>query len=115
MSAVDVVARQLHAYNDRDLDAFMACWTPDASILAWPDTLLAEGAEAIRVRHGRRFAEPYLHACLLSRIAIGDMVVDQERVTRDHYGRAVEVEVIAIYEVRDGLIHRAWFRQDPAL
>ena len=115
MSAAEIVGRQLDAYNGRDLDAFMACWAADARILAWPGTLLAEGAETIRERHGRRFAEPHLHACLLSRIAIGELVVDHERVTRDHHGRAIEVEVIAIYEVRDGLIRTAWFKQDPLL
>ena len=37
-----VVARQLDAYNARDLDAFMACWHGDAQWIMFPDTILAD-------------------------------------------------------------------------
>ncbi|MCG7394321.1 nuclear transport factor 2 family protein [Microvirga sp. ACRRW] len=105
-----VVERQLDAYNARDIDAFMACWAEDAQVFAFPDTLLAEGAQSIRERHIARFQEPNLHGKLISRMAVGTMVVDQEVVTRTFPEGSGTVEVIAIYEVEDGLIRKAWFK-----
>ncbi len=105
----EIVARQLDAYNARDIKAFMACWAPNAQMLAHPDTLLAAGHDDIRARHVVRFQEPDLHAELLSRQVLGGKVVDRERVTRNFPQGKGEIDVVAIYEVLGGLITRAWF------
>lgn len=110
MRAEEIVAGQLAAYNDRDLEAFLAYWGAKAQIFHWPDTLAADGLDAIRSAHAARFAEPYLHAALLSRVAVDDLVVDREVVTRTESDRAAIVDVIAIYEVTDQRIQRAWFK-----
>jgi putative hydrolase of HD superfamily len=110
-AAAAIVGRQLDAYNARDLDAFMACWADDATMLAWPDTLLEEGWAAIRARHATRFEEPDLHARLISRTSLGGLVIDREEVTRNLPQGLAELDVIGIYEVREGLIRRAWFQQ----
>jgi hypothetical protein len=106
----EIVGCQLDAYNARDIDAFMACWAEDAQYFAFPDTLLAQGAQQIRERHAVRFQEPNLHGKLIARMAVGTMVVDQEIVTRTFPEGTGIVEVIAIYEVEDGLIRKAWFK-----
>ncbi|MEZ5856125.1 MAG: nuclear transport factor 2 family protein [Hyphomicrobiaceae bacterium] len=106
-----IVEAQLSAYNARDIDAFMAFWHPDCSYYAFPDQLLAKGAAAIRQRHIERFAEPDLNGRLLSRMAVGNIVVDRESVTRTFPSGRGSVEVIAIYEVDNGLITKAWFKQ----
>ncbi|CAB3661166.1 hypothetical protein LMG1866_00557 [Achromobacter ruhlandii] len=106
----DVVQRQLDAYNARDIDAFMSAWADDCLYYAFPDTLLASGSAQIRQRHVERFQEPDLHGRLVSRIVNGDMVVDQEVVTRNFADGAGEIDVVAIYEVRDGRIAKAWFK-----
>jgi len=111
-AAEDIVGRQLDAYNAKDLDAFMACWADDARIWAWPDTLLADGADAIRERHRTRFLEPDLHAALSSRVSVDGLVVDREVVTRNFADGPADVDVIGIYDVRDGLIRQVWFKQD---
>lgn len=108
-----VVAAQLAAYNARDIDGFMACWHPDAEMLVHPDTLLAKGHTEIRARHVVRFQEPDLYGRLVSRIALGDHVVDQEVVTRNMGAGKVEVDVVAIYDVSEGLIRRVWFLTGP--
>lgn len=113
-----IIQRQLDAYNAKDIEAFMACWAEDAKIYAHPDTLLAEGAAAIRARHEIRFREPKLFGHLLQRMSVGNMVVDREIVTRTFPEGAGKVDVIAIYELADGRITRAWFamgepRLDP--
>ncbi|MCA0401970.1 MAG: nuclear transport factor 2 family protein [Proteobacteria bacterium] len=106
-----IVGRQLDAYNAKDIDAFAACWHADARIFAHPDTLLVEGIEAIRARHVLRFQEPDLFGKLLSRISVGNLVVDHELVTRNFPEGLGEVDVIAIYEVVEGRIAAAWFKQ----
>lgn len=110
-AAAEVVRAQLDAYNARDIDAFMACWAPDAEILAWPSTPLLAGAEAIRARHIERFREPDLFARLVSRVAVGELVVDREVVTRNFPQGRGTLDVIGLYEVENGLIRKAWFKQ----
>lgn len=111
MNAVAVVQGQLDAYNARDIERFMRFWADTCQYYAFPDQLLADGAAAIRERHLTRFQEPDLHGRLIKRIDMGDLVVDQEIVTRNFPDGLGEVDVVAIYEVRDGKIARAWFKQ----
>lgn len=70
----------------------------------------ARAAEKIRARHVERFREPHLHGRLVSRIALGNLVVDHEIVTRNFDEGRGEVEVVAIYEIRNRLIANAWFK-----
>jgi hypothetical protein len=106
----DIVNEQLNAYNARDIERFMACWHADAKLHEFPDKLLAAGHASIRKRHVLRFMEPNLHATLLFRTSVGNVVVDRERVRRMFDGREGQVDVIAIYEVNDGLISSARFK-----
>ena len=102
-----VVARQLDAYNARDLDAIMATYAEDARQFEHPATLLASGAAEIRARMALRFEEPQLHARLVQRVVMGDVVIDHEVVTRNFPEGVGTVELVAIYEVRNGKIQSA--------
>lgn len=104
------VHRQLEAYNARDIDAFMLWWADDCEYHAFPSTLLATGTSAIRERHVARFKEPDLAGKLLTRIVVGNVVVDHETVQRNFPDGRGEVDVIGIYEVEGGKITRAWFK-----
>jgi hypothetical protein len=104
------VEGQLAAYNARDIDAFMRYWADDCEYYAFPATLLARGTEEIRVRHVERFKEPNLCGKLLSRSVVDNVVVDHETVTRTFPDGPGEVDVIAIYEVVDSKIAKAWFK-----
>jgi hypothetical protein len=107
------VQDQLDAYNARDIEGFMRCWAPDCEYYAFPNTLLARGADAVRARHVERFQEPGLFGRLDSRLVVGNLVVDRETVTRHFPEGPGEVDVLAIYEVANGLIARAWFSMGP--
>jgi GNAT superfamily N-acetyltransferase len=107
------VQKQLEAYNAKDIDAFMAWWAEDCQYYEFPSRLLASGAAAIRDRHITRFKEPNLFAALIRRIAVANVVVDQETVTRTFPEGPGEVDVVAIYEVEDGKISKAWFKMGP--
>lgn len=102
-----VVQRQLDAYNRRDIDALLATYAGDACQYEHPATLAASGAAQIRDRMSVRFQEPDLYARLVQRAVMGNIVIDQEVVTRNFPEGVGEVDVVAIYEVIDGKIQSA--------
>lgn len=108
-TAEDIVQRQLDAYNARDIDAFMAFWAEEARIYEFPNRLLADGAAEIRARHIVRFQEPDLFGRLVSRMSVGNRVVDREVVTRNFPEGKGTIDVIGIYELAGKRIARAWF------
>jgi hypothetical protein len=108
-----LIQRQLDAYNARDIEAFMATWAEDAEYYEHPNTLLARGHAQIRERHVTRFLEPNLYGKLIKRMEMGNQVVDQEVVTRTFPEGTGHVQVIALYEVADDKIARAWFIIGP--
>lgn len=104
------VQEQLAAYNAKDIDRFMQWWASDCQYYAFPSELLADGAAQIRERHIERFKEPDLYGRLVHRMVVGNVVVDQEVVTRNFREGLGEIDVIAIYEVEAGKIAKAWFK-----
>jgi hypothetical protein len=106
--AATVVQRQLEAYNAKNLDALLAIYAEDAQLFEHTVTLLAAGTEQLRERFAARFREPNLHAHLLNRMVMGSLVVDHERVTRTFPEGPGTIELVMIYEVRNGRIARAW-------
>ncbi len=109
MTPEAVVQRQLDAYNARDIDALMDTYAVDVQTFEHPATLLADGAAALRQRQIVRFQEPNLHARLINRIVSGNTVIDHEQVTRTFPEGPGTLDLIAIYEVRNGKIAKAWF------
>jgi len=100
---------QLDAYNARDIDAFLAAYHKDVELFRLPgDERFARGHDEMRSIYAKLFeSAPELHCRLIARIAHERFVIDHEDVTgipgREHLG------AVAIYEVVDGLIRRAWF------
>ena len=104
-----VVQRQLEAFNARDVDALMATYAADIAMYEHTAKLLASGATQVRERQAVRFAEPNLHAQLLGRMVMGNIVIDHELVTRTFPEGTGRIEMIATYQVNDGRIAKAWF------
>ena len=108
MSPVDVVQRQLVAYNAHDLAAFLATYSETAELtrVASADPPI-RGKSAISELYGSKvFNVPGHRAELLGRMAFGNKVVDHERV----FGlRPEPFEAVAVYEVNSELIERVWF------
>jgi uncharacterized protein (TIGR02246 family) len=102
----DAVARQVSAYNRRDLDSFLDCYAPDAVIENVNGDVVMEGHAAMRAAYGELFAgSPELHVEIATRIRIGEYVIDEEVVT-GRGGSPATTRVAAIYHVRDGAIDR---------
>ncbi len=109
LPAQDVVQRQLDAYNARDLEGWLATYADDAVQYLLHGDTLAVGKAAMRARMVERFADPALHAQLVSRTVMGDLVVDHEVVTRTLPEGHGTVEMICLYEVKAGRIAKATF------
>jgi len=108
-----VVQRQLDAFNARDMSALLAVYADDAEMYEHPAKLVARGSAALRERFTNRFQEPNLHATLLNRIVSGNTVIDHESVTRTFAEGPGRIELIMIYEVKDGRIAKAWTIAGP--
>lgn len=102
-----VVQRQLDAYNARDVEALLASYASDAQQFEHPGKLIASGAAQMRERMALRFQEPNLHARLLQRVVMGNIVVDHEEVSRTFPEGTGKVDMVAIYEVSEGKIQSA--------
>ncbi|MES2759575.1 MAG: nuclear transport factor 2 family protein [Pseudomonadota bacterium] len=85
----------------------LATYAADARQYEHPGTLLATGAAEMRARMAPRLQEPNLHARLLQRVVMGNIVIDHEEVTRTFPEGAGRVDMVAIYEVADGKIQSA--------
>jgi hypothetical protein len=103
MNSVDVVQKQLEAYNACNLDAFLACYAPGAVIVDGEGREMCRGMVRLREVYGPMFRDnPHQFAIVLSRIAAGTYVVDDEEIE----GRADNIRrrAVLMYRVQDGLI-----------
>jgi hypothetical protein len=103
-----VAQEQLEAYNAQDLDTYVSYFAEDCIVSGLNGTPTETSRDAIKARYAKAFAAfPQNKAELLNRIAVGNTVVDHEKVIRAPGGE--QFEIIAIYTFRDGLIARVDF------
>jgi hypothetical protein len=108
MTAIEVVQKQLDFYNRQDVKSFAAMFAEDVQVFQQlGDSLPSlQGRKSVEKRYGDIFKQfPNNRSTLLGRMVQGDFVIDHEWIT----GRDKEVRIMAIYEVKDGLIKRCWF------
>jgi len=104
-AAERVVQLQFDAYNNHDIDAFVAAHAPDVRAYRFPDSLILEGRDALRERFGKLFATaPQVHATVEAGITQGDFVVWRETATGLPGGKTNTG--IFVWEVHDGQISR---------
>ncbi|MGD9813925.1 MAG: SgcJ/EcaC family oxidoreductase [Hyphomonadaceae bacterium] len=107
MSAETIVQRQLDTYNAQELEAFLACFADDCLLCDISGAVIQNGIGQIRARYAQLFAQyPKNRARIVNRIAVGDVVIDHEAISR---APGEEFEAIAIYTVRGGVIVRVNF------
>lgn len=105
MIGMDAVEKQVEAFNARDLDAFVACYTREAVIEDADGGVQMSGRDEIRKSYGELFeSRPNLRAEIPSRIRVGSSVVDEEEVSGLTDG---DFHAIAIYTLdHEGFIGR---------
>jgi hypothetical protein len=99
----DAADRVLEALNAHDVEAFVACYAPGATIENGRDEVVARGHDELRSRYGPMFEQsPEVRVTALSRTDVGDFVVQEEEVS----GRGEPRRHVAVYLVDGGLIAR---------
>ena len=110
LNPLDVIQGQFEAYNIQDLDAHCAFFADDVVVADLNGAVTIQGLEAYRAKYVQVFADfPQNKAELVNRMAVGNTVIDHERVIRAPGGATFEV--IAIYTVAGGKIARVDFRK----
>ncbi|HEY1831939.1 MAG TPA: nuclear transport factor 2 family protein [Acidimicrobiales bacterium] len=106
----DVIDRQLLAFNNRDIEGFVACYELEAKVVQPDGSFLASGRDQIRERYGELFdRSPELKAAVPKRIEVGAVVVDEELITGFNLpGSPTEVHSIVAYRIHDDLIENAY-------
>ena len=112
----DAVEVQLAAYNARDLDAFIACYTADCAIDDGAGNRLMTGHAEMRPRYQTLFdGSPNLHCDIVNRIRIGSYVLDEESIKGRLPGTHPELRrAVAIYRIDSatGLISHVRFLRE---
>lgn len=103
----EIVQGNLEAYNERDLDRFMADFSEDIVMYSgMHGEVFATGKEEVRSVYGKLFAaSPELHSKILKRIVLGNTVIDHEFITGRN-GSNKPLELVLIYEVENEKIVR---------
>ncbi|HEY9218955.1 MAG TPA: nuclear transport factor 2 family protein [Phenylobacterium sp.] len=108
LSPAEIAQGQLDAYNAQDLHAFVQFYADDVVIANLNGDETERGIAALRERYAKLFAaHPQNRVELLGRIAVGNTVIDHEKVVRAPGGETFEVA--AIYTIAGGKIARADF------
>jgi hypothetical protein len=104
----DIVNRQLEVYNAHDIEGYCALFAQDATISDLvTGQMICNGLEEIRKVYTTRFADnPKLHCVVHQHMDGADFAIDRETVSGLPNG---ELHIIAIYEVREGLIRSLKF------
>jgi len=102
--------RQLEAYNDGNIEAFLDCYTDDIQLINQQNgEVFCTGKLEMRAIYGSMFNRcPELLCILVKRIVCGEFSIDEELVTGQVKGKTVHAT--AIYHVNEyGHIAKAWF------
>lgn len=103
-----VIDKLVEAYNAHDARAFADFFAPDVAVYEHPDRLVQKSREEIFEYYQKLFGEfPENRTTVLHRIAIGDCIIDHERVQRRP--DTEPFEVLAIYTMQKRFIHRLDF------
>jgi imidazolonepropionase-like amidohydrolase len=101
--------QQLNAYNNRDIEAFLAPYSDSVELYEFPAKLISKGKDKMRADYGGMFNQvKALHCQLVSRVVQGNTVIDQESVTG--FGPN-PFKAIAIYKIARGKIQQVYFIQ----
>jgi hypothetical protein len=103
---MDPIDEQISAYNSRDLERFLATYSPAIVIEDGKGNLLGKGHDLMRERYGALFeASPELHAQIVNRMRIGPYTVDEEQITGMR-GSPAPFHGIVVYRVEgDKIVH----------
>ena len=106
-SPEELANAQLEAYNNRDIEAFLAPYSDSVKVFDGKGKLLYEGKEIMRDSYGKMFERtPDLYCNLVNRIAVANTVIEHEEVT---FSGGKKIFAIVMYRVTDEKIQEVHF------
>ena len=105
------VVAQLAAYNNQDIEKFIVNFAENCVVEDGVGNVLMTGRATMYESYKKMFdASPELHCNLVSRVVIGNYVLDEERVT-GRMGNPEEGHVVAVYRVEnEEIVHVRFLR-----
>ena len=101
LDAETIVQEQLQAYNQGDIEAFLATFSEQIQRFHYPDRWYGGGKKSMRARIQTLFQDnPQLSAEVKNRIVIGNKVLDEKYISMD----STKIHTVDIYEVENGQI-----------
>jgi len=111
LSPEALVAAQIDAYNAHDAERFASAYAENLQLFDLGGELFLFGREALRERYALLFsAAPGIAVTIERRIVVGNVVIDEERITGTRSGRPVHAAVV--YEIVAGKIARVWVTRE---
>lgn len=101
-----IVQRQVDAYNNRDVEAFLSYYSEDAKIYYFPNVLNIDGKQAMRRSYESYFKNAKILNCRINkRIVRANTIIDEEFVNYN----GTESSGVAIYEIINDKIVKVTF------
>ncbi len=108
-SPIDLVERQLKAYNAKNIDAFLEPYADDVELYEFPDKMVSKGIDAMRKDYEGMFKNiANLHCDIVGRIVQGNIIIDKESISGMGKNK---FEATAIYHIEKNKIKKVYFIQ----
>lgn len=109
ITQADIVNKQIQAYNNHDLEAFLATYDPEIQLFDLKtNSILVHGLKELE-KHYQEFFEgnPKVHVTSKNKIVEGNLVIYHEEITGLN-GTQTTTSPVVIFEVINQLITRVW-------
>jgi hypothetical protein len=105
--ATDIVDAQIKAFQGRDLEGFLTCYSANAVIKDADGNVMMSGLDSLRRMYAQLFRDsPRLAVQIPNRMVVRDYVIDEERIEGFNLtGFPPAIHAVAVYRVTDGAIH----------
>ncbi|MDX2246477.1 MAG: amidohydrolase family protein [Bacteroidia bacterium] len=104
----EIVQRQLNAWNLKNAEVFADCFDENVEVFRYPHEKMYQGKKNLYDRYKPFFEEnPQAHCERVNRIRMGNIVIDEEKITGLANGNLLRA--LAIYEVVNGKIVKITF------
>ena len=105
-SPAKIIQKQVEAFNNRDLDDFVSCFSENVRVRQFPDEPMYQGKSKMRENYQRFFENVKTsNVKVVNRIVLGNTIIDEEITKVD--GR--DGHQVAIYQVANGKIQSMTF------
>ena len=113
LSPAATVQRQIERFNAHDLEGYLALFAEDLEVAELPASEWGTRSKAwLRGVYAERFrTNPDLRASTEAQLVSGTFVIETERI-RGRTGQAGPLDVVVVYQVKEGKIVRMWELRD---